>query len=40
MVISYGCFSTFLGIDYVTGKQINTTRKGFSKKEAQQALNQ
>lgn len=33
-------FSTFLGIDYVTGKQINTTRRGFqTKKEAQQALN-
>ncbi|MCD1023509.1 site-specific integrase [Enterococcus sp. SMC-9] len=34
-------FTTYLGTDYVTGKQINTTRRGFStKKEAQYALNQ
>lgn len=34
-------FTTYLGTDYVTGKQINTTRRGFStKKKAQYALNQ
>lgn len=33
-------FSTYLGVDYATGKQINTTRRGFkTKKEAQSALN-
>ncbi|MBO0475072.1 site-specific integrase [Enterococcus ureasiticus] len=34
-------FSTYLKTDYVTGKQINATRRGFkTKKEAQAALNQ
>ncbi|KMT32935.1 site-specific integrase [Melissococcus plutonius] len=33
-------FTSYIGVDYVTGKQINTTRRGFkTKKEAQQSLN-
>lgn len=33
-------FQTYLGTDYITGKQINTTRRGFkTKKEAHAALN-
>ncbi|MCV2508144.1 site-specific integrase, partial [Melissococcus plutonius] len=33
-------FTSYIGVDYVTGKQINTTRRGFkTKKAAQQSLN-